>query len=88
MKMELSFTCKIKSEGCSFNRLFLNVIYHLDNTAMPYDPFCSLDMRAEVSMHNTIFNRFFKTQATGQHRSLQINYVFSTKADIIGHERW
>ena len=30
---------------------------------------------------------FLETQATGQHRSLQVNYVFSTKTDI-GPARW
>ena len=30
-------------------------------------------------------NCFLETQTTGQHKSLQVNYVFSTKIDIA---RW
>ena len=44
----------------SFNRLFLNVICHLDNTSMPYDPFYSADVRAEVCNQNAIFNVLFR----------------------------
>ena len=63
----------------SFNRLFLNVIYLLDNTSMPYDPFYSVDVRAEVCNQNAILTCCLETQALVQHRSLQVNYVFSTR---------
>ena len=63
------------------NRLFLHVIYHLDNTFMSYDPFYSVDVRADICNQNAIFNLFFRN--TG-HRLLQVNYVFSTKRQQVG----
>ena len=70
----------------SFNGLFLNAAYHLDITSMPYDPVCSVYVRAEVCKQNAIFNLFFRN--TG-HRSTQViagQLCLLTKADI-GPER-
>ena len=73
---------------CNINWLFLNVISHLHNTSMSYDPFfCSVDVRAEVCTKMLVLTCFLEIQAAGQHRPLQVNYVFSTKTDI-GPVQW
>ena len=49
---------------------------------MPYDPFCSVGVRAEVCNQNAIFNLFFRN--TG-HRSTQVitgQLCISAKTDI------
>ena len=55
---------------------------------MSYDPFfCSVDVRAEVCTKMLVLTCFLEIKAAGQHRSLQVNYVFSTKTDI-GPVQW
>ena len=48
---------------------------------MSYDPFCSVDVRADIFNQNAIFSLFFRN--TG-YRSLQVNYVFLTKRPRVG----
>ena len=69
------------------NWLFLNVIFHLDNTSMPYDPFAVLTCELKSANKMLFLICFLETQATGQYRSLQVSYVFSIKTDI-GSARW
>ena len=79
-KRNVSFSCKVKSWDAvtdrqslyrysSANWLNLNVIYHLDNTSMPYDPFSSVDVRAAVCNQDAIFNLVFSNSG---HRSTQV----------------
>ena len=49
--------------------------------------FCSLTSGLESSTKMLFLIGLLETQITGQHKSLQINYVFSTTTDI-GHARW
>ena len=66
------------------NQLFLNVIYHLDNTPSPMILFAVhvLTCRLEFATKMVFLISWLETQVTGQYRSLQVNYVFSTKTDI------
>ena len=41
-----------------------------------------LTCRLESATEMVLLTGCFKTQVTGQHRSLQVNYVFSTKTDM------
>ena len=78
MERKFVFFCKLKSKECS---PFLNVIYHLGNSSMPCGPFWTgLSLQP-----NALFNRLVRN--TAQHRSLQVNYVFLTKTDIV-RSRW
>ena len=54
------------------NQLFLNVISHLDNTSMPYHPFChsDFDMHALVCKQDALFNQLVRN--TGRRSSQAI----------------
>ena len=75
------------------NRLSLNVIYHLNNTSMPYGPFSSSKFEVRACNQNA-YNQnapligWLETQVTDQHRSLQHKYVFLTKTNMEATRWW
>ena len=61
------------------NRLFLNVIYHLDNTSMTMILFAVLMCELNSATKMLFLTCFLETQAADQHKSLQVNYAISRK---------
>ena len=83
MKMERKFSCKIKGEGCrpailecylSF-RQYVYALWFLFVVEV-------LTCGSESVTEKVFLIGWLKRQVTCKHRSLQVNYVSSTKTDI------